>query len=102
MTSMKTQIIYYITLNGLPVGQIALNPQMLNIKQVKKMVKQCLTDPCRQNINSRIEEEDKFIMLRKCINNTSDTNKPYYVKIRSAFIPKCFSKLKLDGASKFS
>ena len=37
----------------------------------------------------------------KCINNTSDTNKPCYEKIRSAFIRKCFSKPRLDGASKF-
>ncbi len=90
---------YLLTLNGL--GQITSNPQMFNTKQVKKIVKQCLSDQCRQNINSRIEEEDKFITLRKCI-NTSDTNKPYYAKIGSAFIRKCFSKLRLDGASKFS
>ncbi len=63
---------YLLTLNGL--GQIALNPQMFNIKQVKKIVKQCLSDQCRQNINSRIEEEDRFITLRKCINNTSNTD----------------------------
>ncbi len=33
---------------------------------------------------------------------TTRGNKLYYVKIRSAFIRNCFSKLRLDGASKIS
>ena len=54
-------------------------------------VKRCLSDQCRQNINSRIEVEDTFITPRQCIHNINDANKPHYAKIRSAFIRKCFS-----------